>query len=165
MFASTLRRQAHTAIATACLPRPALCAFSTSPLTRFASSAAAQIRRSDEGLRILDDPFDDEDFLDFAAKYHAPSGNPLSCRLFMGSISPEVTEEYIRDSAANFGALESVQIMCNPNGSSCGCAYLTFAEQSAADAFLGIWGPILDMDYAAESAEAPPEQVPPEDED
>jgi hypothetical protein len=44
----------------------------------------------------------------------------------------------------------------NPNGSSRGGAYLTFAEQSAANAFLGIWGPILDMDYAAESVEAPP---------
>jgi hypothetical protein len=39
-----------------------------------------------------------------------------------------------------------------------GCAYLTFAEQFAADEFLGILDPILDMDYAAEGAEAPPER-------
>jgi hypothetical protein len=58
----------------------------------------------------MDDIPDDEDFLDFAAKYDAPTGNPSSRQLFMGSISPEATEEYIRDSAADFGELESVRI-------------------------------------------------------
>ncbi|KAJ7819170.1 hypothetical protein B0H14DRAFT_3473249 [Mycena olivaceomarginata] len=141
-LASTLRRQARAAVAVATkhaaarLPRPALRAFSTSPLARFASSAAAQI---------------------FAAKYHAPpSANPPSCRLFMGSISPAVTDEYIRDSAAAFGELESVQIMRHPDGSSPSWGYLTFAEQSAAAECLEIWGPILDMAYGPDGAEAPP---------
>ncbi|KAJ7817539.1 hypothetical protein B0H14DRAFT_2842060 [Mycena olivaceomarginata] len=102
---------------------------------------------------------DDKEFLDFAAKYLAP-GNSPNCELFMGSISPEVTEEYIRDSAAAFGELKSVQIMRHPDGSSPSCGYLTFAEQSAADECLEIWGPILDMEYAyvADGAEAPPKR-------
>ncbi|KAJ7689224.1 hypothetical protein B0H14DRAFT_3051123 [Mycena olivaceomarginata] len=101
---------------------------------------------------------DDKEFLDFAAEYLAR--NPPSRELFMGTISPAVTEEHIRDSAAVFGEVESVQIMRHPDGSSPSCGYLTFAEQSAADECLEIWGAIYDMEYAyaGDGAEAPPKR-------
>ncbi|KAJ7325520.1 hypothetical protein DFH08DRAFT_886799 [Mycena albidolilacea] len=68
-------------------------------------------------------------------------------------MSPEDAEAYIWYTSTGF-ELESVQIR---EGIKYGTAYLTFAEQSDADAFLAMWDLILDLDYAAaDGAEAPP---------
>ncbi|KAJ7325521.1 hypothetical protein DFH08DRAFT_886800 [Mycena albidolilacea] len=70
-------------------------------------------------------------------------------------MSPEDAEAYIWYSATGFD-LESVQIR---EGIKYGTAYLTFAEQSDADAFLAMFHLILDLDYAADDgAEAPPKR-------
>ncbi|KAJ7129893.1 hypothetical protein C8R43DRAFT_1026140 [Mycena crocata] len=62
------------------------------------------------------------------------SGNPPSCWIFVSNLPFEAKAPDIREFFTQFGAVRSVSLAENPNGSSRGFGYVMFAEQEAATA-------------------------------
>ncbi|KAJ6542852.1 hypothetical protein B0H19DRAFT_1172218 [Mycena capillaripes] len=149
MFVNAIRRQARTALVTAARqtvpslaarvarPNPiSLRALSTTLVSRF--DAAPQLNSS--GPRA--------------------SEHPPSRQIFLGNIAFDATEADVRDAVAPYGEIESVRLIVNPDGSSRGFGYVTFVEQSGADACLNggveIFARPARIDYTVDQRSASP---------
>ncbi|KAJ7605930.1 hypothetical protein FB45DRAFT_464152 [Roridomyces roridus] len=130
MFANAFRRQARAALVAAATRSLAAPALPTTrprillPLRTLSTSLARQFSATTEGPKT--------------------SENPPSLQLFLGNIAFEATEHDIGQTLSQFGEVESVRIVTNPDGSSRGFGYATFKNQEAATAAFeaGLW--ILD---------------------
>ncbi|KAF7345005.1 hypothetical protein MVEN_01663300 [Mycena venus] len=141
MFSNAIRRQARIALGVAVRQTA-----SPSLLARVARPNPISLRALSTTLSRFDAPM---------ANPSGPprSENPPSRQLFMGNLSYDATEADIRDTVAQFGEVESVRLIVNPDGSSRGFGYVTFLQQSAADECLRtgvqIFGRPLRIDYTA----------------
>ncbi|KAJ7255057.1 hypothetical protein B0H12DRAFT_1323258 [Mycena haematopus] len=146
MFGNAIRRQARAALSVTLRPTatPSLLARLTRP------TAATTI-----SLRALSTTL--------VARYDAggttePTRAP-SRQLFVGNIAFDATEADVRDVAGQFGEVESVRLISNPDGSFRGFGYVTFLEQSAADRCLEtgfeIYGRPARLDYSTPPGVSP----------
>ncbi|KAK7035701.1 hypothetical protein R3P38DRAFT_3263199 [Favolaschia claudopus] len=143
MLANVVRRQARVVLTAAARQSiPSLLARVSRPSSLALRPFSTTLCRSD----------------DYAARAQAPAGNtpysdnPPNRQLFLGNLAFEANESDIRDLISPFGEVESVRIIHNPDGSSRGFAYATFAEQASADQCiqspLQIFGRQVRVDYS-----------------
>ncbi|KAK7029907.1 hypothetical protein R3P38DRAFT_3266760 [Favolaschia claudopus] len=149
MLANVVRRQARVVLTAAARQS------TTSLLARIPRPVSLALRPFSTTLCRSDE---------YAARAQAPAGtpysdNPPSRQLFLGNLAFEANESDIRDLISQFGEVEGVRIIHNPDGSSRGFAYATFAEQASADQCiqspLQIFGRQVRVDYSLPPSNRP----------
>ncbi|KAJ7194971.1 hypothetical protein GGX14DRAFT_505309 [Mycena pura] len=119
MLVNALRRQARTAAAAA--------------IQRTHVSVAARLMRPNPiALRTLSTTLVRR--FENLTQNLKHSANPPNRQLFLGNMPYEATESDLREILEPYGQLESVRMIMNPDGSSRGFGYATFATQQDADA-------------------------------
>ncbi|KAF7373223.1 hypothetical protein MSAN_00531100 [Mycena sanguinolenta] len=140
MFANTIRRQARAALTATVRQTSAPTLLAR--LTRPTANATFAI-----SLRALSTTL-----VSKMEGGSAPPTRPPSRQLFVGNVAFDATEADVRDVVSQFGEIESVRLISNPDGSFRGFGYVTFVEQSAADSCLEagfqVFGRPVRLDYS-----------------